>query len=169
MNCRDSPPSGNLQCGHVLSAVEIRSLRFSSWLSYSGLQCGHVLSAVEMGVSGPHASRTAVLQCGHVLSAVEISEPSMNRAPPVHDLQCGHVLSAVEIWEGGPGAGGLFLLQCGHVLSAVEMELATVTVVNKGKPSMRPRPFGRGNHSNITSQVTRFGSFNAATSFRPWK
>ena len=157
------------------------------------------------------------LQCGHDLSAVETTNP-YRCSYLIARLQCGHDLSAVETcaWPGRGGWPGptfnaattfrpwkrllavrgrefIAFLQCGHDLSAVETHPEGWGEDSRAVPSMRPRPFGRGNfrlgvalgyrvapsmrprpfgRGNFTSwgrMAECTMPFNAATTFRPWK
>ena len=86
------------------------------------------------------------LQCGHVLSAVEMWVYADPGWAGDGGLQCGHVLSAVEIYRLKRDTPSLTILQCGHVLSAVPWNMPLMPLLAR-----------------------RIPSFNAATSFRPWK
>ena len=111
--------------------------------------------------------RLSDLQCGHDLSAVETPSATTLREGLI-DLQCGHDLSAVET---GPA----------HRADAVRLPFNAATTFRPWKPlvsrpvcdvhmpSMRPRPFGRGNWRHGGASRRPRSAFNAATTFRPWK
>ena len=183
-----------LQCGHVLSAVEIRTGRCrrgchfrpsmrprpfgrgnvaapvpahageglpsmrprpfgrgNSKASVSpawrcpSLQCGHVLSAVEMPNSAWPTSTDWTLQCGHVLSAVEIGS---RQGHPRHDCVPFNAATSFRPWKfvqcsDGPAPPDTF--NAATSFRPWKCRALPVCRLGNSCPSMRPRPFGRGN------------------------
>ena len=95
----------------------------------------------------------------------------VGRAERVVMLQCGHDPEAVEsaraCWR---RSSACWTLQCGHDPEAVESGGSTANGVSRLRASMRPRPGGRGELSQLLALMPAAQEdFNAATTRRPWR
>ena len=109
-----------------------------------GLQCGHDLSAVETCVGGYHT----VWRYLPSMRPRPFGRGNVGYGPygdQVYGLQCGHDLAAVETAVTRHTSIDMVILQCGHDLAAVETGRPDSVLDPLNVPSIRPRPFGRGN------------------------
>ena len=130
-----------LQWGRDLSAAESGGSRPRPTASRA-LQWGRDLSAAESVYGQGQVAHVLVLQWGRDLSAAESSKPRAILFVP-NALQWGRDLSAAESKEYFDSVVYFIELQWGRDLSAAESRRA-VRAGHRGRASMGPRPFGRG-------------------------
>ena len=184
-------PSISLQFGHDRGVVETTTTTLHP-LKWGTLQFGHDRGVVETTprglccsrpkpfnsattvgswkprAGGPVRPRRTGLQFGHDRGVVETPGAAIDGVT-MAALQFGHDRGVVETPARGPTRRAEPSFNSATTVGSWKHLVRDAGPGRRRRPSIRPRPWGRGNSSRRSPSAATAGTFNSATTVGSWK